>query len=72
METPKEKAKELVEKHMPYTRDWDIEKYALLNAKECALITVNEILDLGYVPNEKSTFNVYKFYSVVKLEIELL
>lgn len=68
MMTPKEKAEELCYKitlELPA-------KNGYLYAKECALIAVNEILDLGYVPNEKSSFNVYKFYQEVKQEIEKL
>lgn len=38
-------------------------------AVQCALISVDEILDLGYVPNEKSSYNVYNFYSKVKIEL---
>ena len=62
--TPKEKAKEL------------IEKYTFINgnsffAKDCAIIAVDEILSLGYVGNEPSSFRVYKFYSDVKSELEL-
>lgn len=38
--TPKLKAEELVDKYLPWTRDWDIKNYAILNAKQCALIAV--------------------------------
>ena len=38
-------------------------------AIKSALITVNEILDLGYVYGEKSSYNVYSFYSKVKIEL---
>lgn len=37
-------AEEFVKKFMPYSRDWDIEKYALHNAKIIALICVDEII----------------------------
>ena len=45
-ETPKEKAEELVLNYMPYV-DWNgfNEKRALINAKQCALLAVNEIID---------------------------
>jgi len=44
--TPKEKAEELVLNYMPYV-DWNgfNEKRALINAKQCALLAVNEIID---------------------------
>ena len=38
-------------------------------AIKSALILVDEILDLGYVPNEKSSYNVYSYYSNVKIEL---
>lgn len=42
----KEKAKaiELINKFMPTSRDWDIEKYALFNAKGNAVICVTQII----------------------------
>ncbi len=45
-QTPKEKAEELVLNYMPYV-DWNgfNEKRALINAKQCALLAVNEIID---------------------------
>jgi hypothetical protein len=65
--TPKEKAKELVEKYIPYARDWDIEKYAILNAKQCALIAVDEIInDLIHIEQD------YSYWQEVKREIKLL
>jgi hypothetical protein len=71
--TPKEKAQEIIEKYIYIQSELEeTTQFYLSYAVKCALIAVNEILDLGYVPNEKSTFNVYKFYSEVKLEIELL
>ena len=39
-------------------------------AKKCALIVVEEILNLGYVPKEPSSLKVYKYYSEVKNELK--
>lgn len=41
-------------------------------AIKSALLSVSEILDLGYVTNEKSSYNVYKFYCDVKIELKKL
>ena len=54
--TPKEKAKELVDKFLPFvdwndlldvctTRDW-----AIRNAKQCALITIDEVIQTYHSP----------------------
>ena len=42
--TPKEKATELVNKHFDYVEAWSVSNQ-LENAKQCALITVNEIIE---------------------------
>ena len=47
MSNPKEKATELVNKHFDYVEAWSVSNQ-LENAKQCALITVNEILN--YIP----------------------
>lgn len=59
--TPKEKAQELCNKHYHMNHHCN-------DAKECALLTVNEIL-LGYMgnPNPK-----VKYWEEVKQEIEKL
>ena len=41
--TPKEKATELVNKHFDYVEAWSVSNQ-LENAKQCALITVDEII----------------------------
>ena len=65
--TPKEKTKELVDKFevsfagvISNDEDWET------LAKECALIAVNEILNLNDIDGE------YSFYLKVKQEIENL
>jgi len=53
MSNPKEKATELVNKHFDYVEAWSVSNQ-LENAKQCALITVNEIqiyLDEVMLPN---------------------
>ena len=69
--TPKEKAKELVDKYLPWTRDWDIENYAILNAKQCALIAVTEILNVIKFDFENPSESVI-YWLKVKQEIEIL
>jgi hypothetical protein len=39
-------------------------------AKKCALIVVNEILDLGFLAKEPSSKRIYDFYSKVKIAID--
>lgn len=60
--TPKEKAEELVEKFKQESFA-QTEHFKLINAKECAMLYVDEVLDLKL---EKSD---YYFYSEVKHEI---
>jgi len=51
--TPKEKANELVYKHFDFVEAWSVSNQ-IENAKQCALITVNEIqlyLDEVMLPN---------------------
>ena len=69
---PKEKAKELVREfkkyaYYPKTKNDEIFiKELKENAKQCALIAVNEILNLNDIDGE------YSFYLKVKQEIENL
>lgn len=65
--TPKEKAKELIEKYQFV----EIANYtSIFEVKECALIAVNEIID-NY--EEKYKYCLTKIYwEEVKYEIELL
>jgi hypothetical protein len=60
--TPKEKANELIEKYAIWS--WN-------EAKECALITVDEILDT--IEDERTgIFNMKRYWQEVKQEIEKL
>ena len=75
--TPKEKAKELVDKYSTYVVMWtggvEVERQ---NVKQCALIAVDEILE--YIPKfeygqgEKTTTTEYDYLQEVKQEIEKL
>ena len=68
--TPKEKAQELVEKIYFSRRYKDGEDYiaeqVLIHAKQCALIAVDEILDIMLSTKED------KYWREVKQEIEKL
>ena len=78
----KEKAIELVNKFLPYV-DWmDIQsdqtnrKWAIRNAKNCALITINELINatqykthIAYAHNEIETT---EYWLELKQEVELL
>lgn len=63
-----EKAKELIDKFIPMTKDWDeLEGFIvnINNAKQCALIAVDEcIKTAAYMPE------TLHFWNQVKLEIE--
>ncbi len=64
--TPREKAKELVDKM--YQHQWRKDTIEFRNAKQCALIAVDETLkvSLSYAGKD------YDFYLEVKQEIEKL
>jgi hypothetical protein len=63
--TPKEKANELIEKFMFNCRECDYED----NAKQCALIAVDEILDINSVDKD---YELSNYWQEVKQEIENL
>jgi hypothetical protein len=62
--TPKEKAKELVEKYMEITNGYDF----INDAKKCALICVDEMLDC----NTTSVYweEDFEYWKQVRQEIE--
>ena len=75
--TPKEEAKELFKRYIQFTQEWDeldgyiVNKY---NAKQCALIAVDEIINANPHSNPFNT-NVYStmdYWQEVKQEIEKL
>jgi hypothetical protein len=75
MKTPKEKAKELVNKFYLFTASFDNDQ-----AKQCALITINEIfehIDYIFTELEKDKLpnkfdDEIEYWNEVKKEIELL
>ena len=73
----KEKAKELFKRYIEFTKEWDeldgyiVNKY---NAKQCALITVDEIINSNPHSNPMNTngFSTMAYWMEVKQEIEKL
>lgn len=79
--TRKEKAKELVNKFIPMTKDWDELKGFIVNinnAKQCALISVDEILKsnpiipLQLMLESEALDAAREYWQEVKTEIEKL
>jgi len=69
--TPKEKARELVDKM--YQHQWRKDTIEFRNAKQCALIAVEEVLFiLPYTCNCEDIESSTWFYESVKQEIEKL
>jgi len=76
--TPKEKAKELVDKFNDYTVQ--ATKYyangkmeeCKEDAKECALIAANEVIDTLYEHHYDSASGAYEYWTEVKEELEKL
>ena len=69
---PKEKAKDLVDKYIPPTNsDWDL--FDIDQAKQCALIAVDEILGT-FIIKTNPDFSCYEieYWKEVKQEIEKL
>ena len=67
--TPKEKAEELVNKYLMNTPVG----FHIDDAKECALIAVDEILDVDYFDMSEEHFeNIMEYWEQVKHEIEKL
>lgn len=67
--TPKEKAKELVFRFYEKS-DLLFESLSFIQAKECALIAVDEIIDA--LENNASNSASWEFYEEVKKEIKKL
>jgi hypothetical protein len=66
--TPKEKAEELVNKYLLATPI----PFHIEDAKQCALICVDEILQEIENIDDGQTFIPYEYWGQVKKEIELL
>jgi hypothetical protein len=75
--TPKEKTKKLVDKFseyshtdfIPYRGGYQMDSQ-IENAKQCALIAVDEIL--SFIEDDRDGFNWKAYYKEVKQEIEKL
>lgn len=65
---PKEKAKELVDKM--YQHQWRKDTIEFRNAKQCAIIAVDEILEI--VPKNNGWQTSLEYWQQVKQEIEKL
>jgi hypothetical protein len=75
--TPQEKAREIIKKFIPHAQYWDCYNDELLeenHAKQCALIAVEEIIDLnlGLSNCDENNWSIEKFYIEVKQEIQKL
>jgi hypothetical protein len=77
--TPKQKAKELVDKFFEYSYrvKWDIDKnkweHNFDQSKQCALIAVDEILTWFKAHSySNKNYDAFVFYNEVKQEIEKL
>ena len=79
--TPKEKAKELVESFHPHVYiGYESEEEGLGNAKQCALIAVDEIINsrpilpspIAVINLDLCVLQAKQFWQQVKTEIELL
>jgi hypothetical protein len=68
--TPKEKAEELV--HKFDLMQTYIEEFSLEDAKQCALIAVDEVLESHYKLLSGVKTSIYKYWQEVKEEIEKL
>jgi hypothetical protein len=75
--TPKEKAKELVDKFCPLVTTWDCyndssrdDEDIIIDAKQCALIAVNEILKQCFDYRDIVLQASYDYWTEVKSELE--
>jgi hypothetical protein len=67
--TPKEKAKELIDKFIEHTQEWDeLDGYVndIYKAKKCALIAVDTVLWMA------SHYATIEYWQEVKQEIQAL
>jgi hypothetical protein len=72
--TPKEKAEELVDKFYPRATSFSLDrKNQYENAKQCAIISVDEILNLDYGSSEYyGILSSEEYWEQVKTEINKL
>jgi hypothetical protein len=72
MSTPKEKAEELVRKYYTFGLNNPAQSFSWYECKQCALITVNEIIESHYFVLSGVKPNIYNYWQEVKQEIEKL
>ena len=70
--TPKEKAKELVQKYIEFRIDGRPRIFGLPLSKQFALIAVDEILEMDLPIVEEDADEFYEYWDEVKQEIENL
>lgn len=72
--TPKEKAKDLLDKFFQYIPAQEELEYEYAYAKQCTLIAVNEIINSNPHSNPLNTevYSTMKYWQEVKQEIEKL
>jgi hypothetical protein len=72
MSTPKEKAEELVRKYYTFGLNNPAQSFSWYECKQCALITVDEIIESHYFVLSGVKPNIYNYWQEVKQEIEKL
>ena len=70
--TPKEKAVELVNKYVNLSKITASSEYIQYQAKQCALIAVDEVINSHYKLLSGVNTTIYKYWQEVKQEIEKL
>ena len=70
--TPKEKAEELVTRYRKKIISFLSDNMKEMNAKECALIAVDEIINLINSKARDKTYELIPYWEKVKQEIEKL
>jgi nucleoside-triphosphatase THEP1 len=70
--TSKEKAKELFGKHYIVCQEYTEEIQCSIQAKQCALIAVDEILEMDLPIFEEDSDEFYDYWEQVKQEIKKL
>lgn len=72
MDTPKEKAKKLLDYYYPYLKGVKSEYSIKFLCQEIALITVEEIIDSHYKVLSGVNTSVYEYWQEVKRELQML
>ena len=76
--TPKEKALDITDRYKPHVTTWDCywdthrnEEYILIDAKKCALICVDELIE-SWNTDLYTDCGASRYWQEVKQEIEIL